>query len=149
MCFLAICTSSLGKCLFRSFAHFSIGLLAFLLLSCIKLFVYFRDEALVCCIAWNHFLPFCSLSFFMVSFPSKSLSLWLGPTGLFLLWFLFLWETDLRKYSCCWCQNVLPTFSSRSLMLSCFMFKSLSHFAFIFVHGVRVCSSFIDLHVAV
>ena len=34
-------------------------------------------------------------------------------------------------------------------MVSCPIFKSLSHFGFIFVYGVRVCSSFIDLHVAI
>ena len=46
-------------------------------------------------------------------------------------------------------ENVLPMFSSRSLMVSCLTFKSLSHFEIIFVHGVRMCSSFIDLHVTV
>ena len=45
-------------------------------------------------------------------------------------------------------ENVLPRFSS-SFMVSCLIFKSLSHFEFIFVYSVRECSNFIDLHEAV
>ena len=41
-------------------------------------------------------------------------------------------------------ENVLPMLSSRSFMVSCLVFKSLSHSEFIFVHGVRVCSTFTD-----
>ena len=47
-------------------------------------------------------------------------------------------------------ENILSMFSSRSFLVSCLIFKSLNlNFEFIFVYGVRECSIFIDLHVAV
>ena len=44
-------------------------------------------------------------------------------------------------------ESVLPMFSSRSFIVSGLMFRSLTHFEFIFVYGVRKCSSFILLQV--
>ena len=40
-------------------------------------------------------------------------------------------------------------FSSKSLIVSGLTFRSLIHFELIFVYGVRECSNFILLHVAV
>ena len=40
-------------------------------------------------------------------------------------------------------------FSSKSFIVSGLTFRSLIHFEFIFVYGVRECSNFILLHVAV
>ena len=44
-------------------------------------------------------------------------------------------------------ESVLPMFSSRSFIVSGLRFRSLIHFEFIFVYGVRKCSSFIILQV--
>ena len=41
----------------------------------------------------------------------------------------------------------MPMFSSRSFIVSGLTFRSLIHFEFIFVYGVRRCSSFILLQV--
>ena len=58
------------------------------------------------------------------------------PHCLFLLLFLLLWESSLRKY----CYD-----SSRGFMVSLLIFKSVSHL----VYGVKEFSTFIDLHAAV
>ena len=44
-------------------------------------------------------------------------------------------------------ESVLPMFSSRSSIVSGLTFRSLIHFEFIFVYGVRKCSNFILLQV--
>ena len=46
-------------------------------------------------------------------------------------------------------ESVLPMFSSRSFIVSGLMVRSLVHFEFIFVYGVRECSNCILLYVAV
>ena len=58
-----------------------------------------------------------------------------GGSERILLWFLS--------------SSVLPMFSSKSFIVSGLTFRSLIHFEFIFVYGVRKCSNFILLHVTV
>ena len=46
-------------------------------------------------------------------------------------------------------KSVLPMFSSKSFVVSSLIFRSLIHLEFIFIYGVKECSNFIFLYVAV
>ena len=92
----------------------------------------------------------CLLVLFMVSFAVQKL-LSLIRSHLLIFVFISITLGDRSKKILPWfmSKSILPMFSSKSFTAYSLTFRSLSHYEFIFVYGVRECSNFILLHVAV
>ena len=124
---------------------FWLGFFVFLLFSCMSCLYILKIKPLSVISFANIFSQSldCLFVLFMVSFAVQKL-ISLIRSHLFIFAFISIALGD-------WCkktllqftsESVLPVFSSRIFMGSCLIFKSLSHFKFIFVYGVRVCSDF-------
>ena len=107
-----------------------------------ELFIYFGDLALVGHFICKYFIPFCGLPF-AYGFLCCARPVKLIRSTLFCKIFITLGGGSQKILLQFISKNVLHMCSSKNFIVSSLIFRSLIHFAFIFLYGVRECFSFI------
>ena len=138
----SVCLPWRRKCLFKSFAHFLIGLLSGVKLC--EFFIYFGDQTLVRVFIGKYIFPYGWFLFILMLFSLAVQKLFiLMRSHVFILPFMSLALGDISvKILLHWISGIfLPMFSSRTFMVSWLIFKSFIHHSLNFEEFLSLRSS--------